>query len=590
VGERVLVRHFLRGLLDNDLISPHADRHQVLSVGVAGLITASLFVTVLMSTQYVFQPFQSPGRTALGAVNDRFLYSGWSMIVMALVAVAQWDALAIDARDASILGPLPIPHRVIVRAKLLAVALFAAGFALALNGVPILLHPTLMVAQLTVGIDVLLPLIVTHFIATMAAGTFGFLVVLGLREFLRAILGGALFVRVSILAQTALILGLVALVLLLPGLPASVGGERLSSGRGASLTAPLFWFPGLHELLAGHVIDRLPRGPLPGFALKQETRAIALYRAEQPGLREFGRTGAMAFSLIVLIVPAIYIWNSRRLPAHAVALPWKRRARLYAASEWVARQLIARHRATQAGFFFTLKVLTRSPLHRVTLAVSLAIGVAIATVILRRLDVAAVRDIADVPVNVLMIQTLLLTTLLVGFRHAVRVPAELSANWLFQLAHSGDERPYLAGVKRAAMIGAVTPLLLVLFPLHSFVLGTSVAVAHLAWGLLLALLLVDATMLGFRKLPFVAAYVPAPAGQVNPFLPLLLPVALGVTYWLGWIERLALNTENALLLFGVAGALLAALHALDGWRRRVRVAVDLNEGPSAATQRLGLSD
>src|SRR5690349_11954860 len=108
--ERLLVRHFLRRLLENDLISPDADRHEVLGVACAALITAGLVGTVFISVKYQFSPLQLPGWTSLAALNDMSLFLGASMIVMALVAVSEWDALGLDARDASILGPLPLPR------------------------------------------------------------------------------------------------------------------------------------------------------------------------------------------------------------------------------------------------------------------------------------------------------------------------------------------------------------------------------------------------------------------------------------------------------------------------------------------------
>ena len=43
-----------------------------------------------------------------------------SMLVMALIAAVQWDALALDERDTAILGPLPVAPRDIGRAKLSA--------------------------------------------------------------------------------------------------------------------------------------------------------------------------------------------------------------------------------------------------------------------------------------------------------------------------------------------------------------------------------------------------------------------------------------------------------------------------------------
>src|SRR4029079_16111566 len=113
--EGLLVRHFLRRLVENDLISPEADRHEVLGVVCAALITAGLFGTAFISVKYEFSPLQLPGWTSLAALSDLSLFAGASMIVMALAAVSEWDALGLDARDASILGPLPLPRGMLVR-------------------------------------------------------------------------------------------------------------------------------------------------------------------------------------------------------------------------------------------------------------------------------------------------------------------------------------------------------------------------------------------------------------------------------------------------------------------------------------------
>ena len=170
----------------------------------------------------------------------------------------------------------------------------------------------------------------------------------------------------------------------------------------------------------------------------------------------------------------------------------------------------------------------------------------------------------------------------------IRVPVELRANWTFQLAFAGDERPYLSGVKRAVLLGVATPVLLGLFPLHAVVMGMAIACAHGASGVLLVLLLVEGTMLGFRKLPFASAYVPT--GQLKAVgLPLLL-IALVAAYGLAWIERLAISTGNTLAFLAVLAALPVGLHGLDRWQRRERRAIDLDEGPAPATQRFELSE
>ena len=94
-----------------------------------------------------------PGLTALFALDDRFFWFSLSTLVMALIAVAEWDALALDARDTAVLGPLPIPGTAIARAKFVAVALFVVGFDVAL----ILAPAVLRVAALPVMLPVTRP-------------------------------------------------------------------------------------------------------------------------------------------------------------------------------------------------------------------------------------------------------------------------------------------------------------------------------------------------------------------------------------------------------------------------------------------------
>jgi protein-S-isoprenylcysteine O-methyltransferase Ste14 len=61
-------------------------------------------------------------------------------------------------------------------------------------------------------------------------------------------------------------------------------------------------------------------------------------------------------------------------------------------------------------------------------------------------------------------QIIVLLALIAGFRYAVGVPAELAANWTIRMAWDGDERAYLAGVKRAA--GLLTVFLPMLPHVH----------------------------------------------------------------------------------------------------------------------------
>src|SRR5688500_3522633 len=106
-----------------------------------GFLSLGLFASVLISIGFLFMPFQSPGRTADLAIFHRFFFISISTIVMALVAVATWDALSLDPRDTAILGPLPIERVVLARTTLRAIAMLSGTFALVASVLSSALHP-----------------------------------------------------------------------------------------------------------------------------------------------------------------------------------------------------------------------------------------------------------------------------------------------------------------------------------------------------------------------------------------------------------------------------------------------------------------
>src|SRR5215471_2931355 len=149
--DRLLVRHFLWRFLEHDFISANADRREALSVVGGAVISISLFFSALIAIEYQFSNFMPPGIASQQSVDDRFMFVTSSMFVMALLAVALWDALALDARDTAVLGILPVPQQVIIRAKFSAIALLAAGTTLAWNFFPVVLRGAALPVGLHVG-------------------------------------------------------------------------------------------------------------------------------------------------------------------------------------------------------------------------------------------------------------------------------------------------------------------------------------------------------------------------------------------------------------------------------------------------------
>lgn len=238
-----LTRHFLRRFLENDLIAPDADRLQLLVVVGAGVISTTLFIATFMSFNYIGVP-HTPAQAAVLALNDRFFYVALSMVVVALVAVAQWDSLVVDARDAAILEPLPIPPGAVRRAKLTAVAVLGAAVALAVNFVPSVIFPWLFVFHQQVSVGVMVTLIVTHLAVTMAAAAFAYLTIIAARETLATVLPARAFARMSPWVQGTLIVLLGTALLMIP--PASSDTGRRGF-EGLRAFAPPTWFLGAYE-------------------------------------------------------------------------------------------------------------------------------------------------------------------------------------------------------------------------------------------------------------------------------------------------------------------------------------------------------
>jgi hypothetical protein len=612
----LLTRHFLRRFADNDLISPHADRHEVLTAIVTGFITTSLFVTVFLTVKFLFGPFQTPGRTSILLLADRAFLLTCSMTLMALVAVAQWDALSLDARDASVLGTLPVPHGVLVRAKLIALVLFAVGFALGLSIIPAIVHPALSAARLDIQIADGLRLMAAHATVTLAAGGFGFLAVLALREAVRAVIGQALFRRVSAVLHASLVLMLVTIFLLAPALSAYAvmtmrgdgaaarAGEVRGAGRSGGMWIPSLWFLGLQETLAGDAIDRLPREDLPPWMMEIEERETARYRDIRPRFGELAGVAVTALASAAALAFAAFLWNSRKLPAPVMARRSARGARLRAAVgldrpvHTASRLLAGRDPVARAGFLFTMRALARNASHRVTMTASAAAGVAAATVMLPSVGLgrASMRDgvhraAESIDPSVFALQILLIVIVLFGFRHALRVPAELRANWSLQLAWPRDEGRFLTGVRRAAFAGVGLPLLLILVPLHFFLLGPHLAAAHFLFGVLLTLAGLEVATIGQRKPPFASGY--ASARNLKAIVPLMAPVALGGIFALARLERAAFrDARGMVMLFAACVLLRVGLRALDARQRERRRAagepVEWDELP-AAMQRIDLN-
>jgi hypothetical protein len=585
--DRLLVRHFLLRFLEHDLVSPNADRHEVLAAAGGTLISVSLFLAMFTMLQYQFSNFLPPGLTSLRSLDDRFLWVSTSMLVMALLAVALWESLALDARDTTVLGVLPIPRSAITRSKFAAVALLAVGADIGWNVAPTLLRAWSLPLTLRPGVRGVFVLVLSHALTTLAAGVFGFLSVFALREGLTTVMGRERFHAISSALQGALLVALTSALLLVPGSSTRVARTWLAPDRITARVLPPLWFIGLHETMAGSVIDNLPRTTPGRLYLGDEREATRLYRSLWPRYHELGRIAVEALVIVAIVTIVSCAWNSRRLPAPAVRRP-RATPGLSRVWRWTVARLLARSMLQQAGFWFTLQTLPRRATHRAVLASATAVGLSLLIVTVRERVLAIHADAATVPLAILAAQPLVLASVLTGFRHAVRLPAELRAGSTFRLSWSGNVRPYISGVKRAGWIVVVLPILAALLIWHAAVLGIRVAALHFVTGAVFSMLMMEVLFVGYRGVPLVSGYVPSV--NLKSRGPAYIGAVLLVSYVLAWIERATLAETPAYALFvsGVIG-LSAAVAAFDrSWRLSPRV-LNPDEDVPSPTQRLNLA-
>jgi hypothetical protein len=184
-------------------------------------------------------------------------------------------------------------------------------------------------------------------------------------------------------------------------------------------------------------------------------------------------------------------------------------------------------------------------------------------------------------------QIIVLLALIAGFRYAVGVPAELAANWTIRMAWDGDERAYLAGVKRAAAVLAVFLPLVVLLPLHVALLGAFPALVHSLVGCLFGLATLDALFLGYRRVPFACSYLPM--GDPKLLWSAGAATLLLLPYTFAQIERVALQSITSTVALGaVLSVIVVTLKIVDRVRRRERLPLNFDEAPAPPTQRLGV--
>ena len=636
---RHLTRHFFRGFLENDLLTPDEGMQATFAPMLAGVAVPGLMLPAMWSFSYGW-PFRRADEFQALVVRHELLFVVLSMIVVGLVTVLQWEALYPDRRDYAVLGHLPISLRTLFLAKVSALLIFVGLFAVAVNGLSSICYPVVANMRPQPGSPGVWGTLVAHVAATSGAALFTAFAVLAALGLMQLVLPVKLLRPAASLVQLGSVLALVLCLLMLPVLAAMV--DHHSQGRDAELVS-------LHRLFAeggqgtydwlsvpetsrlvpdttyGGVRPRIPddwgdvsrmKEAFPGEAA---SNVLTGSNSEQPGTAWWllwcppvwflawyevlaGRGGAtthllagrgkIGLAAVGLVAFACYLVAYARHAAGvmlgaATSGPAGMGRRARRVGPLLAR-LMVRDPVARACFVFTMKTVMRSPKHR--LIVGASVGAALAIVLAgltSRVAGGATLAAALSGPFLLSIQLVLVIFLLAGARVAFAVPSVLAANWSFRFHGPELAADSLTGVRRAALACGVWPLLLMLAPFHARVLGPERAAIHLAFGLVVALLLLEMLLGTFPKIPFATAYVPGKA-RLKTRLILYWCVFEACTYSLTHLEHWALADPRRMWLVLGAGIGIYAAVVLRRRARAARERLVYEEEPPDAIQTLGL--
>jgi hypothetical protein len=465
----------------------------------------------------------------------------FSMLVMGVLSILEWDALMPDHRDQNILMPLPVRPRTIFTAKFAALAVFLVIFSVDVNAGSILLLPPLEAQGRMAGLLNLVRFGAAHAAGTIGASAFTFLSFVALQGILINTCKPKWFRRISTAIQVIAVLGMLAALFFFPAIVDEMPRWK-NEGAAMARYFPPMWFVGICEVLQG---------------------------TADPAFQSLARTGlnglAIAGVSLTLAYVVAYGRYSRALLEGAVDASRRTSGRFQAVRTAAVRRVL-RSPLQRATFRFSVQTMFRSSKHRLILAAY--VGTGLALVLEESVALAVKSGQAWKPAQEIAMLSLPLVIsffLLSGMRFIFNIPSELSSNWVFQVTERREKQEYLAGIRKCMALLVVAPVAIAVLVAYPFLFDGETALVHAAYCSLLSLVMVEALLWRLEKLPFTCSYVP---GRV-PVVALLAGYWVAFmlyTHLMAYLEREMLHSRLATAI--CLCALLSAWRGLAAYRKR----------------------
>jgi hypothetical protein len=532
--ERLLARTFFARFFESD-IAPDLPQGRMVIWSIAILAAPGYLLSFLLAIEY------GQSRNLAETIQlDKLFFVTFGMLALGVVALIVWEGVFPDRRDARILGTLPLATRAHVIGRLGALGALAALFCIGIN------LPSAILYGLTLWGRNAAPgpvrAIAAHLMATALGGAFVFFLLITVQGVLLSVFGQAAAQRLALFLQIVFMVMLLQTLFFLPFLGRLVLAASHGGDQSILVLLPSAWFLALYEVLVG-----TPR-PLP-----------AVY-----ALVAVGGTVSVVVAATVLLAGSY-----QRLVRLALETP------LRASGEWTgflvraartAARIAIRDPVQRAVAGFTLRTVVRIRSHRMLLAIS--VGVAIAIVQFSVVPLVAREGTAalDSPAAALLSASLVLNFLMLcGVRALFTIPTELKSNWVFRL-HAPEDRlsAAISGVRTVLLLAVVAPIALASGILGVILWGLRTGVVHGLFTGALGLLLADVLLVGFRRIPFACTYYPA--GSRGRRWPVYVIALVTYSYPPAWLEAAML--DRPLLLGAVFSVVFALVAALSLIRRR----------------------
>lgn len=526
---RVLYRQFLFRVVDLEVLSASAqgDANKLLGRFAALLvwISSGFALFAIMIGKMSSTPFANL------KLSVEHMLIATTMLAVGLFAILSWDSIFPDRRDVFVLAPLPVRARTMFLAKVTATAT-------ALGLVVVLLHCGAgLTWSFRFASDFRLLSLARAFgaywFAMFAAAAFIYCAMLAIQGLGAQALPRRIFLRLSGLMQTAAFCLLVCVYFLEP--PVDTLRMLTAPENQRALTwVPTYWFLGL--------LGRL-NGTMPPAMNWLAQRAWL-------GLATAVAGAAVAYGLS-------YARTMRQIAEEPDIAPGARRFR------WLPR--FGDGTQTAIGQF-CVRTLGRSRQHRLIWAFYLGLGLAFTLLLVQGLKEememagtgAAASHLwreANAPLLAASIVMMILSV--VGLRVVFAFPLEMQGNWIFRAVGIQDGPKMFSAQRRVIALLAGAPVCLITAAACLWLWPWQQAVVHLLCLGLFGMMIGDAALYAFRKIPFTCSYLPGKT-SVNVVVVASGLVLVAIVEQMVVLEQEALQKRGTMIEMTVLVALVAA--------------------------------